>query len=949
MASRPVRRLVVPFLVAILLSAVHVILAAQGQAPQTFDPQAILPLDPAVRTGKLSNGMTFFVRHNDRPAKRVSLRLAVKSGSLEEADDQQGLAHFIEHMAFNGSAHFKSGEVFSYFESLGARLGPHVNAYTSFDETVYMLDLPTDNAEILPKGLTALADFAGGLSFDPDEVEKERGVVIEEWRGRLGAASRVRDKQIPIIFYNSRYAERVPIGKPEIIRNAPVARLRAFYDTWYRPDRMAVIAVGDIDPAAIQAAIESHFAGLRARAPEAPMPDSSVTLRHPLLVSVVTDPELTQSSVQILRKRAKQSDTRVADYRRGLVERMIERMLNDRLAELARRPDAKFLGASASDSGISSTVDAFSLSARVPDGKLEDGAGVLAAEAKRAREFGFTASELDRAKKWMAAFYEQAYAERDKSESGSFAQEYLSLFLDGEPSPGIEYEYRMVQPLLASVSTEEVSSLTRTLLADAGRVMLAVSPQKEGVKVPTDHELQAALSTAEAVAVAAWNDAPLARSLMDTKPRPASVSSRRELSDVGLTIVKFENGIEAWLKPTTFKNDQIVFTMAALGGASLAPQSDFEEASLAPGYVRVSGVGGLKAVDLQKLLAGKLASASPFITMSTHGISGSASPADLETALQLLYEEFTAPGDDPDAFAMMKRQMEAAVANRGRSPGQVFGERLEQLNTSNHWTSQPLTSERIATLDRQKMLAFYRQRFSNAADFTLFMVGAFRVDDVLPLLAQYVGSLPSANRPKSRFQDIGIRFPSSVDRAVVEMGREPRGNVVLSFFADPPPDPAEQENIAAATTVLDIALRDVLREELGQTYTVSVGLAQGLPQRGGGHIQVSFGAAPENIAPMTDRVLQEIRRLQQEGPSAELTNRAKEAARRSFETAVQQNNYWLGRLQAVRMFERNPAEILSRPDRIAAVTPQTLQEVFRKYFPFDRYTVATLTPAAAAQ
>jgi zinc protease len=298
---------------------------------------------------------------------------------------------------------------------------------------------------------------------------------------------------------------------------------------------------------------------------------------------------------------------------------------------------------------------------------------------------------------------------------------------------------------------------------------------------------------------------------------------------------------------------------------------------------------------------------------------------------------------------MMKRQMEAAVANRGRSPGQVFGERLEQLNTSNHWTSQPLTSERIATLDRQKMLAFYRQRFSNAADFTLFMVGAFRVDDVLPLLAQYVGSLPSANRPKSRFQDIGIRFPSSVDRAVVEMGREPRGNVVLSFFADPPPDPAEQENIAAATTVLDIALRDVLREELGQTYTVSVGLAQGLPQRGGGHIQVSFGAAPENIAPMTDRVLQEIRRLQQEGPSAELTNRAKEAARRSFETAVQQNNYWLGRLQAVRMFERNPAEILSRPDRIAAVTPQTLQEVFRKYFPFDRYTVATLTPAAAAQ
>src|SRR5207344_1238840 len=350
-----------------------------------------IPFDAAVQTGTLPNGLKFFIRQNPRPEKRISLRLAVKAGSLFEADDQQGLAHFIEHMAFNGSAHFKPGELVSYFERVGARLGPHVNAYTSFDETVYMLDLPTDQGDVVARGLTALSDFAGGLNLDPAEIEKERGVVIEEWRGGLGAGSRVRDKQIPVIFYNSRYADRLPIGKPEILRTAAPARLRAYYDTWYRPERQAVIAVGDIDPRAIEDAIASTFGPLRARAAAAPVPDGTVTLRHPLLVSVVTDPELTRSSVQVLRKRAKPASQRAVDYRRSLVERLVQMMLDDRFGELSRKPDAKFLGASAQD------------------GKIDDAVGALAIETRRAREHGFNASELDRAKKSLAAAYEQIY------------------------------------------------------------------------------------------------------------------------------------------------------------------------------------------------------------------------------------------------------------------------------------------------------------------------------------------------------------------------------------------------------------------------------------------------------------------------------------------------------------------------------------------------------------
>jgi len=412
-----------------------------------------------------------------------------------------------------------------------------------------------------------------------------------------------------------------------------------------------------------------------------------------------------------------------------------------------------------------------------------------------------------------------------------------------------------------------------------------------------------------------------------------------------VTVVRFANGVEAWLKPTEFKNDQVLFSLNAPGGASLAPPSDYLEASLATTLVSAAGAGGLKALDLQKVLTGKLVSAGPYIGLSAQGVSGSAAPAQLETALQLLYQEFTAPGDDAESFTLLKKQLAAAVANRGRAPGQVFGEKLSQVNTSGHYTSQPLTPERVDTLSREKMMAFYKARFANAADFSFVMVGAFKVDEVVPLLAQYVGSLPSTGKATSQFKDVAIHFPDTTRQEKVEAGREPRGQTVISFFADPPIDPQEQEKIIASTTVLDIALRDILREDLGQTYTVSVGLSQALPQRGSGHIEVRFGAAPENLASMTARVMQEIKRLQQEGPSKDLTDRAKETARRGYETALKQNDYWMGRLQTIRTYNRDPGEILTRGARIDAVTPKVLQDVFKQYFPAERSTVVTLVPA----
>ncbi len=482
-----------------------------------------IPFDAAIHTATLANGLKYFVRQNERPAKRVALRLAVKSGSLEEADDQQGLAHFIEHMAFNGSTHFKPGELVSAFESVGARLGPHVNAYTSFDETVYMLDLPSGQPEIVAKGLTALADVAGGLTFDPTALDKERGVVIEEWRGGLGASSRVRDKQLPLLFYQSRYAERLPIGKPDIIRTTPASRLRAFYDTWYRPDRMAVIAVGDIEPSQMTAAIVSTFGPLTPRAPAAPMPNAAVPLPQTLLVSFVADPEVTQSVVEVVRKRPAESEQHVADYRRDLVQQLTDHMFNERFSELARKPDAPFLGAGVSGGRLGRTVHTFTIGAGVQDGKLDQGITAIATEARRVREYGFTAAEIDRAKKWMAALFDRVYAERDKTDSGSFAQECLKYFLVDEPTPGVAYEHQLVQQVLPGITLDESWAAAKRALTDDSRVVLAVSPQKPGLQAPTDAELLDALAQGEKADVAAWTStATGSLALMEHKPEPGT-------------------------------------------------------------------------------------------------------------------------------------------------------------------------------------------------------------------------------------------------------------------------------------------------------------------------------------------------------------------------------------------------------------------------------------------
>ncbi|HEY5616915.1 MAG TPA: insulinase family protein [Vicinamibacterales bacterium] len=926
------------FLLLVLCTAVA---AAQ-------EPSTPLALDPAIHTGKLPNGLTFFIRQNTQPEKRAAMRLVVKAGSIDEADDQRGLAHLLEHMAFNGSTHFKSGELVDYLESIGARFGPDVNAYTSFDETVYMLELPTDREEILGRGLDALSDFAGGIALETSEIDRERGVVIEEWRGRQGAATRMEAVQMRALFGESKYTERVPIGLPEVLKTFPAERLRDFYRDFYRTDRMAVVAVGDFDPARVEALIREHFESLPAASPATrslyPVQPHSDT-RY----VAVSDPEAQASSVTVVQKRPLRSVGTASDYRQSLVRGLVYGMVNARFTEIARRTDAPFLRASAGESSLGRDVETFTVSARVNDGGIEKGLEAIGQELARLSQHGFAEAELERAKKDVIASYERAYNERDKQQTGGLASELVRHFLTDEPAPGIATELELVRRFIPTITTAEAVAVIKEAVRDDNRVVLAVSPSKESVPAVTEAGLRAALSAGAAATVEAWRDGTTGRELLAKPPTPGAIRARREIPEIGVTVLTLSNGVDVWLKPTDFRNDQVAFTAYSRGGTSLASEAEYLDASFGASLVGISGVGGFTPVDLDKVLAGRIANASAFISTYTHGISGGGTPRDLETALQLVYLYFTAPNRDAEAFTLLKRRLDANLANQAQSPGAAFGEEVSRLNTNDHYSVRPMRPADVPRLDAERMMTFYEARFRNAADFTFFFVGAFTVDQVAPLLTTYLASLPSTGKAEADLRNLDLRFPAMVERETVNKGQEPRSQTAITFFSDTGLDEIESHRLRAATTVLQMRLRDVLREELGGTYSVGVGYSDTAPQPGYGTTTVQFGSSPENAERLRNVVMSELEKLRSDGPSESEVGIVKETEKRELETALRQNGYWLNSLQAVHLLGRDPIRIPQRIERTESLSRENIHAAFRKYFPPDRHTVVTLMPESAGR
>ena len=564
------------------------------------------------------------------------------------------------------------------------------------------------------------------------------------------------------------------------------------------------------------------------------------------------------------------------------------------------------------------------------------------------RQHGFAEVELERAKKDVIASYERAYNERDKQQTGGLASELERNFLSDEPAPGIVTELDLVRRFIPTITTADAIAVIKDAVRDDNRVVLALSPSKDTIPAVTEAGLRAALSTGAAATVEPWRDDTAGRELLAKQPAAGELRARREIPEIGVTVLTLSNGVEVWLKPTDFRNDQVAFTAYSRGGTSLAAEPEYLDASLSASLVSIAGVGGFSPVDLDKVLAGRIANAAPFLTTYTHGISGGSTPRDLETALQLVYLYFTASNHDPEAFALLKRRLDASLANQAQSPGAAFGDQVRRVNTGDHYSVRPMRPDDVARLDAERMLAYYEARFHNAADFTFFFVGAFTVDQVTPLLTTYLASLPSSGRPEAQLRNLDLRFPAMIERETVNKGQEPRSQTAITFFSDTGLDELESHRLRAATTVLQMRLRDVLREELGGTYSVSVGYSDTAPQPGYGTTTVQYGSSPENAERLRNVVMTELDKLRGDGPTDSEVGIVKETEKRELETALRQNGYWLNSLQAVHMLGRDPRRIPLRIERTESLDRANVHQAFRNYFPPDRYTVVTLMPESAA-
>jgi zinc protease len=923
------------FSILLLLSAAP--LAAQARAGR-------LPADSAVKIGQLPNGVRYYIRQNRRPEKRAELRLAINAGSVLEDPDQRGLAHFVEHMAFNGTKNFARQEIVNYLESIGMQFGADLNAYTSFDETVYMLTVPTDTGRALEKGIQILEEWAQHVTFDTIEINKERGVVIEEWRLGRGAEARMRDKVFPVLFKDSRYAERLPIGDQETLAGFRPEVLRRFYRDWYRPDLMAVVAVGDFDPARVERLIREHFARIpaapankRART-DYPVPDHAETL-----VSVVSDPEATSTSIEVYQKLPKREEGTEASYRAGLVDFLYASMLNSRLAELTQQADPPFIGAGGGRGSLIRTKDVFSIGASVSETGVERGLDAILTEAERASRHGFTATELEREKIRLLRFYETAYAERAKTESGNYADEYVRNFLEGESMPGIAYEFELVQRLLPGISKAEVDALARGWSSDRNRVIVVQAPEKPQVKLPTRERLLAIFEAAQKKDLTAYVDKVATGPLVATLPRTGRIVQETTVPDLGVTVWKLSNGARVLLKPTTFKDDEIAFGAFSPGGHSLASDTDHTSAIFASTLAQLSGVGALSAVELGKALAGKAVDVSPYIAETREGFSGGGSPKDLKTLFELVYLYFTAPRIDSAAYQSYRTRLGQVIENRDASPETPYWDSLQVTLAQHHRRQRVMDAALLTELDLQRAFQFYQQRFADAGDFTFAFVGNFSVDSIKPLVLQYLATLPTRGRVE-QWRDVGLRPPTGVVQKTVRRGTEPKSKTQIVFTGPFAYSRTERHALATLVDVLDIRLREVLREDMGGTYGVSVTQASEREPYPNYSVHISFDAAPERLDSLVTAVFTVIDSMKANGPTAADLAKVKETQRRSYELGLRENSFWLQQLMTRTQNEEDLRNVLTYPAVVDAVTPQQIRDTARKYLRMDNYVRVSLYP-----
>ena len=901
-----------------------------------------------MRIGTLPNGVRYYVRRNAKPEQRAELRLVVNAGSILEDNDQRGLAHFLEHMAFNGTKSFAKNDIVKYLESIGVRFGADLNAQTGFDETVYILPVPTDSAGILEKSFRFLGDVATGILFDSAEVVAERGVVLSEWRTGLGAGERIRDQQFPVIFRGSRYADRLPIGLPAVIESANPAPVRRFWRDWYRPDLMAVIAVGDADPSQLVALITKTFGTIPRRANARPRTIAAVPKHDSTLVTIATDPELTSSSVGVLWKLPPSGTRTVGDLRELMMRRLYNSMLNQRFSELSQKPDAPFVGAGAGAGNFVRGSDYYSLDAGAKEGKLLESLQLLLTEAARVQRHGFLPSELDRGRTNMLRSLERAYTERDKTPSASFVDEYIDHYLSNEGIPGVAFEYSAAKALLPTVTLAEVNALGKARSGEANRVVTVTLPKKDGLAVPTEQAVRAVFAKVAASTITPWTETVAEGALVKRAPTAGRVVAEKRYENIGLTEWTLSNGVRVFVKSTDFNADQVLMTSWSPGGASLFADSAVFRAALTTTALERGGVGEFSLIDLNKKLTGKVAAVSPFIGDLNQGLNGRASPKDLETLMQLTWLRLTSPRADTVAVQALLQQFESVLKNKDANPSAVFSDTVQVTLASGHPRARPISVSMLKELELGQMLATYKDRFGDASGMSFVFVGNVDMATFKPLVEQWLAALPTTGRTET-FRDVGPKtFTGTIDKAV-RKGLAPQSQTVAVLAGAAPWTREEAYLLSSVGEVLEMRLLDRLREALGGTYSVSVNTAFSRRPRQEWQVVVSYGSAPEKADTMFAAVRQELDSLRRLPPTAAEVERVKEQQRRELEVSRKQNAWWLSALQGRIENGDDVTAILASDALITTLTPEKLATAAKKYLSETNRARFVLLPETKAE
>ncbi|MFV8440867.1 M16 family metallopeptidase [Flavobacterium sp. LB2P44] len=906
---------------------------------QQMDYSKTIPFDPSVKTGKLENGLTYYIKKNAKPENKVDLRLVVNAGSILEADDQQGLAHFMEHMCFNGTKRFPKNQLVDYLQSIGVKFGQHLNAYTSFDETVYFLPIPSDNPEKLEKGFQIIEDWAFNTVLTPEEIDKERGVVLEEYRLGLGAGKRMQSRYISKLMHNSHYAERLPIGQKEILEKFKHQSLINFYKDWYRPNLMSVIVVGDIDVAAMEKKIIAHFSSYKNPANEKPRKVYDVPQHEATFVAVESDKEASSAQVQLIYKDygTPKPVVNIGDFKNYIVEGLFSTILNTRLDELTNSPTPPFTyGYSFYGGTFARNKKAYQSVAMSQEDKQLSALKVLVTENERAKKFGFTQGELDRSKADFLASIEKAFNDRDKTNSVNFVGEYQANFLEKEPVPGIEWTYQTVKQLMPLIDLKDVNSLIKDYVKEDNRVIILTGPEKEGLKKVTEQQVLEALKI-NISDITPYKDVAVVASLIRNKVSPGTVVKRESNVNIGTKTLVLSNGAKVTYKNTDFKNDEVLFEAISFGGSNLYSTADMKKVQFANGALTEAGFSGLKLNDINKFMTGKIARVNPYIGITTEGLRGSATPKDLEYLFQMTYAYFTDLNMDMAAFEGYKQKQGAFFNNMASQPNFYFQQEFYTYLNKENPRFNGLIPSAATWEETDYTLAYtkYKERFANAADFEFYFVGNIDDKTLEEYAIKYIASLPASDK-KEKAVDLGYRMLKGDLKKVVNKGTDPKSNVTIMYYGDANYSAKNAMTMQALGEVLTIKLIEQLRENESGVYGVSARGSMVKVPNESFSFTIGFPCGPDNAEKLTASALKVLQNIIDNGPDEKDVAKFKEGELADYRKESKENRYWLSNFTRSYVNGNSPDEVLKFEEAVNAVTAKEIQNVAKQYLTKDK-------------